>query len=39
MTTFNDDIDYKFQASSSDTSNTTWDIPQYLLLDLDGMDP
>jgi hypothetical protein len=38
MTTFNDELEAKFQTSSSDISNSTRDIPQDLLLDLDGED-
>jgi hypothetical protein len=39
MTTFDDELEAKFQTSSSDVSNSTRDIPQNLLLDLDGEDP
>jgi hypothetical protein len=38
MTTFDDEVEPKFQTSSSDISNYTRDIPQDLLLDLDGED-
>ena len=36
MTNFDDDIDSKYQDSSYDTSNSTWDFSQDLLQDLDG---
>jgi hypothetical protein len=39
MTTFDDELEAKFRTSSSDVSNSTQDIPQNLLLDLDGEDP
>jgi hypothetical protein len=39
MTTFDDELEAKFLTSSSDVSNSTRDIPQNLLLDLDGEDP
>jgi hypothetical protein len=38
MDTFDDELEAKFQTSSSDVSNSTRDIPQNLLLDLDGED-
>jgi hypothetical protein len=38
MTTFDDELEAKFRTSSSDISNSTRDIPQDLLLDLDGED-
>jgi hypothetical protein len=38
MTIFDDELEAKFRTSSSDISNSTRDIPQDLLLDLDGED-
>ena len=38
MTTFNEYLNAKFHTLFDDISNTTWDIPQDLLLYLDGED-